>query len=221
MSILCPTTCGFAKVAVYELFKEKLIANAGENSKIHKSREIQHRFDRWHQHFVGYNGNFNVRYDAFVKYGAKISSAMKNLNKRRSMDRELVLKIFSMEKWRELSPVNKGQHELFECKGCLDDPSFKSALSSFMISNHIMFDKVAKENGIATTKTSKKIDEEINDNGGDKKRVRSADSVIKIVQDRVPASTLKMYDRAMAKKVVNEINEINKNTVVTRTFGGN
>ena len=81
MSILCPTTCGFAKVAVYELFKENLEAEAGENSKIHKSRESKHRFDRWHQHFVGYNGNFNVRYDAFVKYGTKINSAIRNLSK--------------------------------------------------------------------------------------------------------------------------------------------
>ena len=34
--------------------------------------------------------------------------------------------------------------ELFECKGCLDDTSFKDALGLFMIRNN----KVATENGL-------------------------------------------------------------------------
>ena len=61
MSILSPTSCGFARIAAFRLFTDvKPPRKSGENLKNHKSRQIEDQFNEWKELFIGYNENFNV-----------------------------------------------------------------------------------------------------------------------------------------------------------------
>ena len=98
MSIISPTTCGFAKIGAYIIFsKETLPKIQYENLVTHRSREIKHQFHLWNKQFDGFNEQFNIRYDSFRKYGDKISGNMKNLAKRRCADKEYI-KRFKIQK---------------------------------------------------------------------------------------------------------------------------
>ena len=76
MYILCPITCGFAKVAIYDLFtgESLVVKSPDENNAQHMSRVRCYQFDSWHGRFNGYNDKFNVKYDSFIRYGEKIIS---------------------------------------------------------------------------------------------------------------------------------------------------
>ena len=79
MSIISPTTCGFAKIGAYIIFsKETLPKIQYENLVTHRSREIKHQFHLWNKQFDGFNEQFNIRYDSFRKYGNKISEKFGN-----------------------------------------------------------------------------------------------------------------------------------------------
>ena len=77
MSIISPTTCGFAKIGAYIIFsKETLPKIRYENLVTHRSREIKHQFHLWNKQFDGFNEQFNIRYDSFRKYGDKIGDVL-------------------------------------------------------------------------------------------------------------------------------------------------
>ena len=77
---------------------------------MYRSREIKHQFDLWQEQFVGYNEQFNVKYEIFKKYHQKIVDNMRNLAKKRSVDKRIVMQLFSRKKWNELFPQKKGEH---------------------------------------------------------------------------------------------------------------
>ena len=62
MSIISPTTCGFAKIGAYIIFiKETLPKIQDENLALHRSREIKHKFDLWNKQFAGFNEQFSIQ----------------------------------------------------------------------------------------------------------------------------------------------------------------
>ena len=58
---------------------------------------------------------------------------MQDLIKKRSADRQTILKVFSAKKWNELLPEEKCKHKLFDCDGCLNDVQLKEALEIYHI----------------------------------------------------------------------------------------
>ena len=61
MSILSPTSCGFARIAAFRIFTDvKPPRKSGENLKSHKSRQSEDQFNEWMQLFIGCNENFSV-----------------------------------------------------------------------------------------------------------------------------------------------------------------
>ena len=91
MSVISPTTCGFAKIAAFNIFTgDKLVLYSDEDLAMYRSREIKHQFDLWQEQFVGYNEQFNVKYEIFKKYHQKIVD-MRNLAKKRSVDKGIVM----------------------------------------------------------------------------------------------------------------------------------
>ena len=95
ISIISPTSCGFAKVAVFNLLN-KINASAN-NGFQHKSRneDLRHHFDEFNKQFIGYNENFNVQYRTFHTFSPKILGTLKSLQKRRSVDKATVMDVFS------------------------------------------------------------------------------------------------------------------------------
>ena len=69
MSIISPTTCGFAKVAAFSLVNSK--SDRGFQCK-NRNEDIRHKFAEFNEHFIGYNENFNVTYRTFQDYLPKI-----------------------------------------------------------------------------------------------------------------------------------------------------
>ena len=138
--------------------KKTLAKIQDENLAMHRSREIKHQFDLRKKQFAGFNDQFNIRYHIFRKYGDKIIGKMRNLAKRRSADREYVLKVFCKQEWEKLSPEKKSQHQLFNCNGSLNDIELKKALGFFLIT--FKFSKVVEEHGIVDNSRNKENDKE-------------------------------------------------------------
>ena len=63
MSIISPTTCGFAKVAAFSLVNTKSWVQ-----RINRNEDITHHFAEFNEHFIGYNENFNIKYRTFQDY---------------------------------------------------------------------------------------------------------------------------------------------------------
>ena len=152
MSIISPTTCGFAKVSLFNIFTGgKVSQENDENLAMYRSRELEHQFGLWQSQFIGYNEKFSVEYKHFKKYDPKIVSHFRNLGKTRSVDKDIVLHEFSNRKWNELLPEKKSEHQLFNCNGCLNDTELKQTLGLFLIT--AKFKKLAMERGISKTKS--------------------------------------------------------------------
>ena len=83
MSIISPTSCSFATVAVFILVN-KINASANDGFQ-HKNRneDLRHRFDEFNKQFIGYNENFNMQYRTFRTFLPKILGTFKSLQKRR------------------------------------------------------------------------------------------------------------------------------------------
>ena len=118
MSIISPTTCGFAKVCAFNIFTgDKISQNIDENLKMYRSREIEHQFNLWQEQFIGYNEQFKVNYEHFKKYDQKIvdnriTCVIWQRNDPDLLIKELllVMQLFSRKKWNELFPQKKGEH---------------------------------------------------------------------------------------------------------------
>ena len=89
---------------------------------------------------------------------------MKNLAKRKSADKEYILKVFGKKEWEKLSDEKKSQHQLFNCNGCLNDIELKKALGFFLITSKFM--KVVEEHGIVDNAENKSRDKENMNNKG-------------------------------------------------------
>ena len=134
-SIISPTSCGFAKVAAYNIFNGKDRLNT-----------VNTQLELFNKQFTTCEENFCVESDTFRKNFPKILDNFKSLQKRRSADKENVLKVFSMKKWNELPSDVKAEHKLFDCNGCLKNPQLKEALGCFFVNEK--YKKLAEEKGI-------------------------------------------------------------------------
>ena len=54
MSIISPTTCGFAKVAAFSLVNTNFAKGRGFQRK-NRNEDINHQFAEFNEHFIGYN----------------------------------------------------------------------------------------------------------------------------------------------------------------------
>ena len=101
MSIISPTSCGFARVAAFNLFNQKTEEMDNCFQNLNRNEECKQRFVEFNKQFIGYNENFNVQYKTFNKYFPKIGS-LKSLQKRRFRDRTPFLEVFSKGEWNKL-----------------------------------------------------------------------------------------------------------------------
>ena len=104
-------------------------------------------FDDFNKQFIGHNENFNVQYRTFHTSLPKILGIFKSLQKRRSVDKATVLGVFSKEEWNKLASDKKGEHKLFDCGGCMNNPKLKEMLACFFVT--AMFKKLAEEKRIS------------------------------------------------------------------------
>ena len=122
MSILEPTTCGFGKLAVYNVLTEvSIIKENYESFKEVRSREVAKQLELLMHQFTG-NENFDFNRKSLTNNLCKIVENMRLLqkSKRGKHDIETLVNVFSKIKWFELAPQKKVEHSLFKCEGCLE-----------------------------------------------------------------------------------------------------
>ena len=127
MSIISPTTCGFAKVCVYNIF----IATQASNNRKLEVKE-QH-YDMYIDQFQECVGNFTAPFKTFRLYFPKILDNFKAIQKKRRNDKATILQIFCRENWDKFTTQQKTEHCLFNCKGCLGNVDHKKAMGLFHI----------------------------------------------------------------------------------------
>ena len=130
MSIISPTTCGFAKVAVFNALTGKTVSKKkGENKKDRCNRQ----FDFLLRQFSDNVENFNFEFKSFIDYFPKLLTNMAYLSKSKktSADKVTILKVFSENNWIKLTVEQKQTHTLYECNGCMKDPQFKKIMGLF------------------------------------------------------------------------------------------
>ena len=204
-SIISPTTCGFAKVFVYNVLNEDR-SNGGKKLVV----EEKH-YAKYIEHFQECYENFPVPYKTFRLYFPKILENFKCLQKKRTHDKATILKVFAADNWNKLSYEQKWEHRLYDCKECLGNAELKKTISLFHITT--FYKKVAEDHGIQTeridvarpTCTSRK---------------RSRDDVKSLVEERVPKYILDVYSEAIASTCVKDAINSKKETSVDRYYGG-
>ena len=144
----------------------------------------------------------NVQYRTFHTSLPKILGIFKSLQKRRSADKATVLGVFSKEEWNKLASDKKGEHKLFDCGGCMNNPKLKEMLACFFITAR--FKKLAEEKRISG-KPTKKFDKQ---------------SAKVFIEESEPPSILNTYDEFIDAKSIRNINTAKKETAVVRNFGG-
>ena len=144
MSILDPSTCGYAKIALYNIFTEKQDKrDTNEPLKNYKGRVFSNQLCKFKEYFSN-NENFVVQYKKFTDNFPKIVPLIKNLAKSKKAIKDALLKTFSKENWEE---AEKEKHTPFQYKGCLSNHVLQSNLSKFPIKSKLL-KKKAKQLGL-------------------------------------------------------------------------
>ena len=131
MSILHPLTCGFAKIAIYNIFTDTYDFNRlkHKNDKSFKGIVYQQKFDRYNQYFEN-KQTFKTPYKTFVNKFSAIVDNMRDLSKFKCASKHELLDTFSQKQWEELGD-RKYEHSLFDCNACLK--THKQGLSKFLV----------------------------------------------------------------------------------------
>ena len=130
LSIVDPTSCGFAKVFSYHLFTEKPNSNKKrtENSKEYSSRILCDQYARFVSQFQHFQPN--IYYTKFKSNFRKITKNLQYLGKNFPEKKETILTTFSSYNWHKLKEKQK-YHSLFDCQAYHKSANLKSALSMF------------------------------------------------------------------------------------------
>ena len=203
MSILEPTTCGFGKLAVYNVLTEVKLTKeeSNESFKELRSREVDKQLELLVHQFRG-NENFNFNRKSLTNNLCKIVGNMCLLtkNKRGKSDKETLVNVFSKKKWFEFAPEKKVEHSLFKCEACLIDSQLKQALGLFLITTP-KFKTIAMGKGILLKPSIRKeVDVEI--------------------KELVPAALLEKHDTKIRLAMKTDVEEQFRLTAVETAFGG-
>ena len=135
MSIIDPLTCGFAKIAAFNILQDQCgIRNENnESKKIFKTRLLKLQHQKYLQYFDESKENYNVEYKIFIENFPSIVIQIRHLNKRYSDTKEELLDTFSKSNWDDLGVNKKSKHSFVDCKGCFKDKELKKCLAKFPI----------------------------------------------------------------------------------------
>ena len=98
MSIVDPLSCGFAKVAVYNILSSKLNLEVvdGEKHNEYKARLLKTKYNKYTTYFCDIT-SFNVEYRQFTRNFPKITDNIKSLEKRYREVKKEILETFSKQ----------------------------------------------------------------------------------------------------------------------------
>ena len=136
MSFTHPLSCGFAKVAAFE------ISVKAET----KSSDLREDYRNFIKNFEGFD-SFDIDYESFIKKRKKINDVIFALGKKSKANKENLLKAFSSKEWKKLMNSSKQKHSITKCNGCLTNATYRVLLSQLPCKNNV-FRKEADEAGL-------------------------------------------------------------------------
>ena len=145
MSLIDPSSCGFAKVAVFNILSTKLDLprDEGEKSNEYKGKVLKVKYSQYITYFNEID-TFIVEYRQFGQSFKKIIPNIKGLEKRYKKQEILT---FSKSEWDSLSYEVKERHSLTDCDGCMKNLVYRKTLAKFPINDKRLQQKATK-NGL-------------------------------------------------------------------------
>ena len=116
ISFIHPRTCGFAKVALWEISKAVIASSKrseNETPSRHKQRMAHEQFQRFNRKFAGFD--FQIDLSTFQKKLPDLRKKFYKWNPRKAEERMQYTTTFSMERWEQLSQERKSEHSLTNC----------------------------------------------------------------------------------------------------------
>lgn len=144
MSIIDPLTCGFAKVAAYEVVNIKSLQPFQyEPSMTFQSRLLQQQIRQYELIFHDTINLFKVSFDTHRRNFPTIKEQLTSIGKRKSDIKKQILDKFSSKQWALLDHEEKLKHSFSNCKGCTQNLELCSVLK-FFPANSLLFKKKAQ-----------------------------------------------------------------------------
>ena len=131
LSILHPHTCGFARVAAWQIAKEVddgVRRDVGESPKSFISRQIQERFERYNLIFQGNENLCFPNAQCLNKILGDLRKKFSSWDRRKIDERNEYIDTFSIANWTKLPPNSQLEHNVQECKACLEKNSRQQTL---------------------------------------------------------------------------------------------
>ena len=118
MSIIDPATCGFMRVAMFELSIENSNKTFKSLSVVEVSKSLKVRFERFIDLFKFCKGE-DVKYDWYRRNINRIKKTLHDLGKASPEKKKKIISLFGMSVWSELNEKQKAKHCIFNCRECL------------------------------------------------------------------------------------------------------
>ena len=118
MSFNDPDSCGFAKVAAYNI--------------VRSLNDHESHYEKYGLLFAELE-NFKVSYKQFNENTSKTVPLLQKLAKRNSLVKKEALSTFSEERWLKLAKDDKAKHSLLHCSECSNNLQFNQVLSKFPV----------------------------------------------------------------------------------------
>ena len=130
MSLIDPLSCGFAKIAVFNILPTKLdlLKDEGGKSNEYKGKVLKVKYNQYITYFSEMD-TFNVEYRQFVQSFKKIIFNIKGLEKSYRHKKQEILTPFSKNEWDNLSYEVKKRHSLTGCDGCMKNLVYQKTLA--------------------------------------------------------------------------------------------
>jgi len=136
MSITNPVSCGFVKVAIYELLirDHSRLKNNTETSLV------------YHEHLDFLKATFpfvDLTYEQYKKQCSKVKESIFSLGKNSGDQKQNLITVFNLQHWQDCKQKNK--HSLKVCKGCLHNEVLRIALQAIPVKDKCAKRKATEE----------------------------------------------------------------------------
>ena len=120
-TLVCPTSCGFARVAALEIVREAsktFRRENGEGTAKFRARSMQECFKRYNEVFKERSEEFAIDFLKFQKKMPALRDLFSSWNPRKKAEKEKYLETFAIQNWEKMAPTLKSEHSFANCKGC-------------------------------------------------------------------------------------------------------
>ena len=120
-TLICPTSCGFARVAALEIVRETtrtLQRENGEGTAKFRARLMQECYKQFEEAFEDRAEEFSIEFLKFQKKIPSLRAMFSNWNPRKKDEKKKYLETFSIQNWKKMAPAKKSEHSFANCKGC-------------------------------------------------------------------------------------------------------